>query len=74
MDAYTHRVYLTRVRDFVGGARFPATRAEVLAHARHNNTPSDIFSDLTRLKTDRFNSLDEVVAAVDALRFAAAAR
>ncbi len=74
MDAYTHRVYLTRVRDFVGGAKFPATRAEILAYARTCNTPSDIFSDLTRLKGDRFNSLDDVVAAVDALHFAAGSR
>ncbi|MGH2460470.1 MAG: DUF2795 domain-containing protein [Chloroflexota bacterium] len=73
-DAYTHRVYLARVRDFVEGATFPASRADVLAYARNRNTPSDIFSDLTRLKADRFASLDEVVAAVDALHFAGASR
>jgi hypothetical protein len=74
MDAYTHRVYLTRVRDFVEGVKFPATRAEILAYARNRNTPSDIFNDLIHVKSDRFNNLDEVVAAVDALHFATAAR
>jgi len=74
MDAFTHRVYLARVRDFVEGTRFPATKAEVLDYARHRNTTSDIFSDLTRLKADRFESLDEVVEAVDALHADAASR
>lgn len=72
MDAYTHRVYLARVRDFVGGVAFPATRAEILAYARNRNTPSEIFNDLTRVKPEQFSSLDEVVAAVDALHAASA--
>ncbi len=74
MDAYTHRVYLTRVRDFVEGVTFPATRAQILQYARNRNTPSEIFNDLTHLPAERFESLDDVVAAVDALHFATAAR
>jgi hypothetical protein len=74
MDASMRRVYLARVRDFVEGTKFPATRAEVLAYAHRKNTPSDIIGDLTHLKVDRFASLADVVAAIDALRFGAAAR
>jgi hypothetical protein len=74
VDAYTRRVYLTRVRDFVGGAPFPATRAQVLAYAQRKNTPSDIVEDLNRLPVDRFDRLQDVVDAIDALRFSATAR
>jgi Protein of unknown function (DUF2795) len=74
VDAYTRRVYLTRIRDFVGGAAFPATRAQVLAYAEKKNTPSDIIGDLNRVLVDRFDSLDAVVQAIDALRFGAASR
>lgn len=74
MDAYTRRVYLARVRDFVGTVAFPATRAEVLAQAQRKNTPSDILHDLNHLTGDRFGNLEEVVQAVDALRFGTAAR
>jgi hypothetical protein len=69
VDAFTRRVYLTRVRDFVGGLTFPATRAQVIAYAHRKNTPSDIMADLDGLRVDRFASLDEVVAAIDARRF-----
>jgi hypothetical protein len=71
VDAFSRRVYLTRVRDFVGGAPFPATRASVLAYAERKNTPSDIVGDLNRLTVDRFDSLQSVVDAIDALRFGA---
>lgn len=74
MDTFAWRVYLSRVRDFVEGAQFPATKAEVLAHARRRNTPSEIFNDLTRLKADRFESLDELLRAVEALHQTAAMR
>jgi hypothetical protein len=69
LDPQSRRVYLARVRDFVEGVSFPATRAQVLAYAERKNTPSDIVQDLTRLKPDRFASLDEVVEAVDAQRY-----
>ncbi len=74
MDAYSRRVYLARVRDFVGDATFPATRAQLLRHAERRNTPGDILRDLNRLAADQFASLDEVVAAIDVLRFGAASR
>jgi hypothetical protein len=74
VDAYTRRVYLTRIRDFVGEADFPATRAQVLAYAQHKNTPSDIIGDLNRVSADRFDSLQAVVDAIDALRFGSPAR
>jgi hypothetical protein len=74
VDAFSRRVYLTRVRDFVGGAPFPATRANVLAYAERKNTPSDIVGDLNRLTVDRFDSLQSVVDAIDTLRFGAAAK
>jgi hypothetical protein len=73
VDAYSRRVYLTRVRDFVGGAPFPASRAQVLAYAQRKNTPSDIIGDLNRVPVDRFDSLQAVVDAIDALRFGAIA-
>ncbi|MBX6773008.1 MAG: DUF2795 domain-containing protein [Chloroflexi bacterium] len=74
MSNYERRVYLARVRDFVDGVSFPATREEILAHARRRNTPSDIYADLTHLPDRRFDSLADVVAAVQELRFASAAR
>ncbi|HLZ08843.1 MAG TPA: DUF2795 domain-containing protein [Chloroflexota bacterium] len=74
MDPASRRVYLARVRDFVDGVTFPATRREILAYAERKNTPSDIIGDLTHLKGDRFASLEEVVAAVDAIRFGFVAR
>jgi hypothetical protein len=74
VDPSLRRVYLARVRDFVEGVTFPATRREILAYAERKNTPSDIIGDLTHLKGDRFASLDEVVAAVDALHFGTVAR
>jgi hypothetical protein len=72
VDAFSRRVYLTRIRDFVGGAAFPATKAQVLAYAQRKNTPSDIVTDLNRLTVDRFESLQSVVQAIDAQRFGAA--
>jgi hypothetical protein len=66
-------VYLTRIRDFVGGAPFPSTRAQVLAYAQRKNTPSDIITDLNRLTVDRFESLQAVVDAIDAQHFGATA-
>jgi hypothetical protein len=72
MDPFTRRVYLARIRDFVEGAPFPATRAQVLAYAERKNTPSEIITDLTRVRADQFASLNEVVEAIDALRFGAA--
>jgi hypothetical protein len=74
MDASLRRVYLARVRDFVDGVSFPATRREVLAHAQRKNTPSDIIGDLDHLKAERFDSLNDVVAAVDERHFGAVAR
>jgi hypothetical protein len=74
VDAFSRRVYLTRVRDFVGGAAFPATKAQVLAYAQRKNTPSDIVTDLNRLAVDRFESLQAVVDAIDAQRFGATAK
>jgi|GEM_PF-6541949 len=63
------RVYLTRVRDFVGGATFPASRSELITFTRKKNTPSEIMSDLMRLPAERYDSLSDVVAAIDTLRF-----
>ena len=74
MDGSNRRVYLARIRDFVEGVAFPATKHEVIAQAHRQNTPSDIVGDLDRLKADRFVSLDEVVTAVDQLHFGAVAR
>jgi hypothetical protein len=74
VDAYTRRVYLTRIRDFVGGASFPATRAQVRAYAQRKITPSDIVGDLNRVPADRFDNLQAVVDAIDALRFGSPAR
>jgi hypothetical protein len=74
VDEYTRRVYLTRIRDFVGGATFPATRAQVLAYAQKRNTPSDIVGDLNRVPGERFESLKALVDAIDALRFGAAGK
>jgi hypothetical protein len=73
VDAYSRRVYLTRIRDFVGEAAFPATKAQVLAYAQRKNTPSDIIADLNRLSVERFESLQAVVDAIDAQRFGASA-
>lgn len=74
MDPFTRRVYLARVRDFVEGTPFPATRVQILANAERKNTPSDIIHDLNRVRLERFDSLDEVVGAIDTLRFGAASR
>jgi len=71
MNPAARRVYLTRVRDFVEGAAFPATPAELVAFAERKNTPSEIMSDLMRLPASRYDSLPGVVAAIDALRFGA---
>ena len=71
MNPTVRRVYLTRVRDFVEGAAFPATPAELVAFAQRKNTPSEIMSDLMRLPANRYDSLSDVVAAIDTLRFGA---
>ena len=71
MDDYTRRVYLARVRDFTDGAPFPSTGDEIVAYASRNNTPSSIMADLDLLRARRFASLDELVQAVDGLRFEA---
>ena len=73
MNPAARRVYLTRVRDFVEGVAFSATPAELIAYAERKNTPSEIVSDLLRLPANRYGSLPEVVAAIDALRFGAPA-
>lgn len=70
MDTYARRVYRTRIRDFTGGVKYPATRAAVLAYARDHNTPSDIFNDLTHVTPDHFASVEEVIAAVETLHSA----
>ena len=67
----TRRVYLTRVRDFVEGAAFPASPAELVHFAERKNTPSAIVADLLRLPAARYERLAEVVTAIDALRFGA---
>ncbi len=72
MDTFARRVYLTRIRDFVDGAPFPATRAQLVKHAEKKNTPSEIIEDLNRVPADRFASVDELVQAIDGLRFGAA--
>lgn len=72
VDPYSRRVFLTRIRDFVGGLRFPATGEDVVVFAEHRNTPSAIVAELDRLRGQRFESLDQVVRAVDAHRFGAA--
>lgn len=69
VDPYTRRVFLTRIRDFVGGMRFPATGDEVVAFAQRRNTPSAIMAELERIRGQRFESLDQVVQAVDARRY-----
>jgi hypothetical protein len=74
MESFARRVYLARVRDFVEGAVFPATRAQILKYAERKNTPSEIVRDLNRVPADQFASLDDVVRAIDELRFGAISR
>lgn len=69
VDPYQRRVFLTRIRDFVGGLRFPASGDEVVAFAEHRNTPSAIMAELGRLRGQSFDSLAQVVQAVDARRY-----
>ncbi len=73
MDSFARRVYLTRVRDFVDGAAFPSTRASLLKFAEKKNTPSEIIEDLNRVPVERFERVDDLVQAIDAQRFGAAA-
>lgn len=69
IDPYTRRVFLTRIRDFVGGLRFPASGEAVVAFAARRNTPGPIMAELERLRGQNFDRLDDVVKAVDARRY-----
>lgn len=72
-DTFLRRVYAARVRDFAGGVQFPAQLSDILAYARAHNTPSDIFNDLTHLRSDQFATLEDLVGAVITQHFGAVA-
>ena len=60
------RQFLSRVLDYVGAARYPATKAEVVATARRGNVPSDVLSMLLKLPERTYASAAEVVQQVEA--------
>lgn len=66
MDATQWRQFLSRVLDYVGAARYPATKAEVVAQARRGNVPSDVLGMLLKLPDRTYASAQEVVAQVEA--------
>lgn len=70
MDEYSQRVYLARVRDFVGGMVFPATAEDIIDYAHRKNTPSRIVTDLDRLRGRQFASMSELVRAIAGLAVA----
>ncbi len=62
------RAFRARTVDAICDTPFPASRGEIIAHARRHNVPSDILATLLRLPDRTYDSLAEVLAEVDRLR------
>ncbi len=58
------REYRSRAVQFLTGLRFPATRAQVLAHFTRKNTPMELMEDTMALPQGSFASAAEFADAV----------
>lgn len=47
--------------DYTQGMTFPATKDQILAHARENHMPQEIIDRLEKLPDKQFNSISELV-------------
>jgi hypothetical protein len=65
VDPLQARVFRSRVADFLFGLHFPATKEQIIARARRNNTASQVIQALRDLPERTYQTLDEVQATVN---------
>jgi hypothetical protein len=55
---------LSTLQQFLPDVNFPASREEVASSAETNNAPQELVQQIRSASTERFNSPDEVLQAV----------
>jgi len=55
---------LSTLQQFLPDVNFPASREEVASSAESNNAPQELVQQIRNASTQRFNSPDEVLQAV----------
>jgi Protein of unknown function (DUF2795) len=55
---------LSTLQQFLPDMNFPASREEVASSAESNNAPQELIQQIRNASTERFNSPDEVLEAV----------
>ncbi len=55
---------LTELLQYLQGMNFPANKEEVASNAESNGAPQDVVGQIRNASTERFNSPDEVMQAV----------
>ena len=55
---------LSTLQQYLGGVNFPASKEEVASNAENNNAPQELVQQIRSASTERFNSPDEVLQAV----------
>jgi hypothetical protein len=55
---------LSTLQQFLPDVNFPASREEVASSAESNNAPQELIQQIRNASTERFNSPDEVLEAV----------
>lgn len=59
--------YRSRAIQFLGGLRFPATRAEMLAYLTRLNTPMELLEETLALPEQAFATVEEAADAILAM-------
>jgi len=59
---------LGQLQPFLQGVNFPANKEEVASNAESNGAPQDLVSQIRNAATERFNSPEEVLQAVQGSR------
>ena len=55
---------LSTLNQYLKGANFPAEKEEVASNAENNGAPQDLVSQIRNANTERFNSPEEVMQAL----------
>ena len=55
---------LSTLQQFLPDVNYPASREEVASNAESNNAPQELVQQIRSASTERFNSPDEVLQAV----------